>query len=264
MSHSGPYRSQRPPSSAQPSQGKLECPGCLESVDDSLRICPRCGVPIATVRCASCFHMNPPSAVLCIGCGRELGLEPLGEPDALHCPDCKRPFQLFAGGPGKLHDCGSCGGQLVDHELLKDLLEQRELYGKSAPRRPPRHNPLDCPMRYVPCPGCGQIMSRRNFGGQSGVIVDICREHGTWFDRGELPRVLAFVEAGGLELARRRQEDEARASLRQKRVEEIQKRLEGLHGAATLSGFDAARREYELADASASLVSLLADLLGDR
>lgn len=36
--------------------------------------------------------------------------------------------------------------------------------------------------------------NRKNFGRSSGVIVDICRRHGVWFDRGELPRVLAFVE----------------------------------------------------------------------
>lgn len=45
-------------------------------------------------------------------------------------------------------------------------------------------------------------MHRKNFGGRSGVIVDVCTSHGTWFDAEELPRVLAFVEAGGLERVR--------------------------------------------------------------
>jgi len=51
-------------------------------------------------------------------------------------------------------------------------------------------------------------MLRRNFGGQSGIIVDVCAVHGVWFDRGELPRVLEFVERGGLELERRRKAEE--------------------------------------------------------
>ena len=38
---------------------------------------------------------------------------------------------------------------------------------------------------------------RRNFGGTSGVVVDVCHAHGTWFDAGELVKVLAFVESGG-------------------------------------------------------------------
>ena len=49
---------------------------------------------------------------------------------------------------------------------------------------------------YIPCPECAGLMNRKNFGGTSGVVVDVCKKHGTWFDLGELPRVLAFVAAG--------------------------------------------------------------------
>jgi hypothetical protein len=38
-----------------------------------------------------------------------------------------------------------------------------------------------------------------NFGVRSGIIVDVCREHGTWFDRGEYDAALGFVRDGGLE-----------------------------------------------------------------
>jgi Zn-finger nucleic acid-binding protein len=53
-------------------------------------------------------------------------------------------------------------------------------------------------LTYVKCPDCGSIMNRRNFGRQSGVIVDVCSAHGTWFDADELPRVCDFVRRGGL------------------------------------------------------------------
>lgn len=53
------------------------------------------------------------------------------------------------------------------------------------------------PIQYIPCPECGVLMNRRNFGGTSGIIVDVCSVHGTWFDAGELAAVLAFVESGG-------------------------------------------------------------------
>ena len=36
-------------------------------------------------------------------------------------------------------------------------------------------------------------MRRINFGRRSGVIVDVCNAHGTWFDPGELAAVLRFV-----------------------------------------------------------------------
>lgn len=36
-------------------------------------------------------------------------------------------------------------------------------------------------------------MNRKNFGKQSGVLVDVCTMHGVWFDRGELDVVAAFA-----------------------------------------------------------------------
>jgi Zn-finger nucleic acid-binding protein len=42
-------------------------------------------------------------------------------------------------------------------------------------------------------------MTPMNFGRRSGVIIDVCRAHGTWFDRGELDAVLDFVGSGGIE-----------------------------------------------------------------
>jgi hypothetical protein len=47
-------------------------------------------------------------------------------------------------------------------------------------------------------------MNRNNFGGSSGIVVDVCPHHGVWFEPGELPRILEFVQAGGLERARER------------------------------------------------------------
>jgi hypothetical protein len=48
-------------------------------------------------------------------------------------------------------------------------------------------------------------MNRINFAHTSGVIVDVCTKHGTWFDADELRRVLEFITAGGLEAARARE-----------------------------------------------------------
>ncbi|MEZ4367776.1 MAG: zf-TFIIB domain-containing protein [Kofleriaceae bacterium] len=41
-------------------------------------------------------------------------------------------------------------------------------------------------------------MNRRLFARGSGVVVDVCRGHGTWFDAGELPATVEFVMNGGL------------------------------------------------------------------
>ncbi len=156
-----------------------------------------------------------------------------------------------------LHDCTSCGGQFVEHALLEDLLRERELYG-AAPRRPPRQNPLEAAVRYVACPVCNDIMNRNNFGRSSGVIVDVCKKHGVWFDRGELPRVLAFVEGGGLDLLRRREAEESAAKARSARVSEVERSLEALR---VPSQFDSRYRSGETAMASLSLLGIIADLL---
>ena len=97
---------------------------------------------------------------------------------------------------------------------LRDLLERHTLdTGIERPRTSARL--AAAPVRYVACPVCRALMNRRNFGGVSGVIVDVCAKHGTWFDRGELPRVLAFVESGGLTHLPERQAHERERLARQ-------------------------------------------------
>jgi Zn-finger nucleic acid-binding protein len=247
---SNPYRQ----SGARGPQRGYFCPGCGRQVERKLRHCPECDTGIATVRCGGCFHMNVPDDALCAGCGQPLGLEPVGEPTYVMCTRCKRPMQAFRGGPGSLYDCDSCGGQFVEHALLRDLLERRERYGESAPRRPPRFNP-NGPVAYVKCPTCQATMNRRNFGRSSGVIVDVCALHGTWFDEGELPRVLAFVEAGGLVEARRREAGERRQRA-QTRAEEGVGRLS--QPMQTGPRYDSGSTTL---DAALGLLSFLADLL---
>jgi Zn-finger nucleic acid-binding protein len=143
--------------------------------------------------------MNLVGTLHCSGCGREMGLEPLAEPGTLACPRCAgETLQIVRSGAGTLHDCGRCGGQFVEQALLEELLSEREggaTVGLRAPRRQALH---ELRAAYVPCPVCQALMARKNFGGNSGVIIDVCRRHGVWFDPGELPRVLAYVQSGGL------------------------------------------------------------------
>jgi Zn-finger nucleic acid-binding protein len=185
------------------------CPACGAQVDEQARRCRYCAAPVATVRCATCFHMNVPEASYCSGCGRQLGLEPVGEAGVLPCPVCKAALDAYRDAAGALFDCALCGGQFVEHPLLREMLHEHEhapFPGGAPPQLPAVPDPRNS---YIPCPACAALMNRKNFGGLSGVIVDVCKKHGTWFDLGELPRVLAFVAAGGLERTRRRAEEEA-------------------------------------------------------
>jgi Zn-finger nucleic acid-binding protein len=58
---------------------------------------------------------------------------------------------------------------------------------------------------YIKCPVCKAVMNRKLFAAGSGVIVDVCRAHGTFFDIGELPRVIEYVQQGGLEKAEKKE-----------------------------------------------------------
>jgi Zn-finger nucleic acid-binding protein len=63
-------------------------------------------------------------------------------------------------------------------------------------------------------------MNRSNFARSSCVIVDLCKEHGVWFDIGELPKVVEFIEKGGLARAREKEKialDEERQKIREER-----------------------------------------------
>lgn len=53
-------------------------------------------------------------------------------------------------------------------------------------------------VRYRQCPLCEKLMNRTNFGDRSGVIIDVCKGHGAWFQARELHDVLAFIDSGGL------------------------------------------------------------------
>jgi len=57
-------------------------------------------------------------------------------------------------------------------------------------------------VRYVHCAVCDKVMNRVNFGKMSGIIIDVCKNHGVWFERDELRGVLQFVANGGLDRMR--------------------------------------------------------------
>jgi Zn-finger nucleic acid-binding protein len=70
-------------------------------------------------------------------------------------------------------------------------------------------------------------MNRQVFARISGVVVDVCKDHGVWFDAGEIAAVVAFIEAGGLSTALERA---ARAREAEKR--EVEKQYQSARSGA--------------------------------
>ena len=62
----------------------------------------------------------------------------------------------------------------------------------------------DDPVRLRTCPVCNELMYRRNWGEHSGVIVDRCEQHGTWYDEGEVEKIREYIQLGGVEFEKLR------------------------------------------------------------
>ncbi len=148
-------------------------------------------------------------------CGERLELEPLLDATDAPCPRCATPLEVASEADARMHECPRCGGLFASRDALADILCRAELGGAIAPP-PPRSAKVLDEVTYLMCPMCHAMMNRANFGKVSGVIVDVCSKHGTWFDAGELTRVVEFVAGGGLEKTRAREQQ----TLQEKKVEE--------------------------------------------
>ena len=120
-------------------------------------------------------------------------------------------------------ECSQCEGLWVDvrsfEKICADREEQSAVLGAAAPASVAGDTINK--VKYVPCPECAQLMNRMNFARCSGVIVDVCKQHGTWFDRDELSRIIEFIRGGGLNAARAKEKlaiAEEREKLRQEQI----------------------------------------------
>lgn len=48
---------------------------------------------------------------------------------------------------------------------------------------------------HVKCPDCSLRMKRHVYMVDSGVVVDMCRDHGMWLDDGELSKIRKYLKA---------------------------------------------------------------------
>ena len=192
----------------------LNCQSCGGAVGaDDVR-CPYCGSQLATLACPRCFAMVSVHARHCSRCGAAIQRGE-GSATALACPSCKAGLVSTVVGPSALDQCHACGGVWVGQgnfeAMAADKAERGQVLG-ALPGAAQSRAVAGEAVRYRPCPQCGKLMNRTNYARISGVVLDVCKDHGLWFDRDELRQVLAFVEAGGLEKSRQRQvlDDEER------------------------------------------------------
>ena len=144
-------------------------------------------------------------AKFCSHCGAKADRQEVADNTVRVCPHCRVRMKGVIIGKTALRECPKCEGLWADAESLQRICTDREQQSAvlgAANQLPTQPNvPLE-KIRYVPCPVCHQLMNRMNFARCSHVVVDVCRQHGTWFDKDELRRMVEFIQSGGFDKAR--------------------------------------------------------------
>lgn len=172
-------------------------------------------------------------AAFCPSCGAPRSRAEEAEPHSTKCPACRGDMHWIRVGDVDLLECASCDGTWIETAAFDRLCTQREQQAAIA-HEPAQIKgagaavPAAARIRYRPCPQCGKMMNRQNFGRLSGTIVDTCSGHGTFLDRGELHQVVKFILDGGFR--RMRQAELERLKEEQQRLRELEMHLSRRRG----------------------------------
>jgi Zn-finger nucleic acid-binding protein len=187
----------------------LKCPMCGAPAPTESTRCDHCGTPLATVACPSCFATIFIGAKFCSHCGARADRGESAGPAPAACPRCRAEMKAVVIGGAGLSECPRCGGIWADTSSFQQICADRERQSAVLGMATEIPAAPSCgaaeTVRYVPCPRCRKLMNRLNFARCSGVIVDVCKAHGTWFDHDELRRIVEFIRAGGLDVSRARE-----------------------------------------------------------
>jgi Zn-finger nucleic acid-binding protein len=185
--------------------GALHCPNCGGPANPGDAACRYCKATLATISCPSCFALMFEGAVYCPSCGARR-TRTAGSDRRAPCPSCRGTMREAQVGDTAMLECEGCHAIWIDASTFEHICANgaaqaavlHQWAGQSSPKTP-------ASVHYRKCVACGTIMNRLNFGRMSGTIVDVCRGHGTFLDRGELHAIVRFIQGGGLDRARQRQ-----------------------------------------------------------
>ena len=158
--------------------------------------CIFCSAPLPKkgLKCSYCNRLNPLNEKLLEGADRV---------DSKHlCLCCNLKLEKLDTSSVTLEYCKSCDGVLLEEEEFEKLISYN--VDPLSPFNPyylrfihdhPRDNRKKS--QFHPCPICQEMMSVVNYKKESGVLIDICEEHGIWLDGGELQQIVEWYAVGG-------------------------------------------------------------------
>ncbi len=203
----------------------MQCPNCGAQVTPDHVRCDYCRSVLTVTSCPSCFSAVFKGMRYCPECGAAVDRTEAETDKKRLCPRCDTVLIAADIAGTRIHECHDCGGIWVDAASFERICEDREKQEKaivypSAIKPTVLTQPVQKASRfYVPCPECGELMNQKNFAGCSGIVIDLCKPHGIWFDRQELQRIVAFIKDGGLQKAR---------AMELERIKEEQSRLQAI------------------------------------
>ncbi len=236
--------------------GTLNCPACGAAVPQDATECKFCHAKLATVGCPSCFGLVFAGAKFCDHCGAAIQTAAEQAGASRKCPRGCGDMKQVSLGNVLMYECPKCNGLWLDPQTFDKLLADKQqtssgLFGEPGTTPAVVTQPVET-VRYVPCPVCGKLMNRQNFAHSSGVIIDICKAHGVWFDADELRRVIEFVRGGGMDASRQHELDQLQ---QERKLREFGQRLEMPKEARSM--FEQEQREL---GSGASLFSVFINL----
>ena len=191
--------------------GMLACPNCGAGVSQSAKSCEHCSAHLLLKGCPRCLARVFHGHKHCPDCGSELDIAAISDvnPERM-CPRCPNPLHARRIGDIVVDECATCHGIFLDHIAVQRVVTDRAqsradaILGMLPAQETTQIIPPGSKM-YVKCPVCVTVMNRKLFSAGSGVIIDVCRAHGAFFDPGELPKIITFVMNGGLEQAQKKE-----------------------------------------------------------
>jgi Zn-finger nucleic acid-binding protein len=205
----------------------LNCPNCGGAVMSDKTQCEFCRSRLKTVGCPKCLGLMFLGAKFCSHCGSKASaVTVINDANPGECPRCKLRLQAVGIDAVIVRECKKCGGIWTAADTFEEICADQEqqaavmsFIGSEA-----HSNPNPPAISYVPCPDCKTLMNRSNFARSSGVIVDMCKQHGVWFDADELPKIIDFINKGGL--TRSREKEKISIADERQKLRDDQRRLE--------------------------------------
>ena len=200
----------------------LRCPHCGAAADPKAPRCTYCKARLATISCPACLSLMFDTATFCQACGaRRARAE---QPAGAKCPACRNGMTSVVVGDTTLIECDKCDGVWVDGETFERIVAAKEVQAAVLHHVRQDTRAMEPRVRYRPCLRCGNMMNRINFAQVSGTVVDVCKKHGTFLDRGELQAIVSFIQGGGLDRARQRKIEDLKEQERRLKDQEFRVR----------------------------------------